>query len=262
MPACRTVAVRRSRGRSGNGLVGGVPEVVRPDVAGTGGVEVGDGTVLAAERVVELAEPVSLDDDVRSGVASRGTAVDGVAPAREEVVLDDLVRHRDAGVYRVEVDGVSLRQAVEDRVVLDRQRLRAPADVDDVGVISGDVAGGVNVIALDQAGDYVYGGLEVGDVVVLDYYPRRVAVLIIDSVAGAARSRVQAADRGILDRYARGVRELDVPSRAGHNLVIVERHVVSRDADEVGNVKAAEHCPVHVHDHVGTCGAVVPARSA
>src|SRR5580700_1711307 len=94
-PGLPTVAMPRSRGgRGGDGLPGGVPGVAGPAVSGAGVVEVGDGAELAALGVVELAEPVVLDDDLRGGVgAGAVTAVDGVAAAGQEVVLDGLVRH-------------------------------------------------------------------------------------------------------------------------------------------------------------------------
>src|ERR1700684_3150827 len=163
--------MRRSGG--GDGCPGGVPGVARPDVARRGGVEVGAGTVLAAGLVVELAEPVAPDDDVGGGVAQGVPAVDGVAPAGQEVVLDGLVGYRHAGASGVQVDGVGLPLAVEDRIVLDGQRLGAAVDVEAVGVISGDVAGVVNVISFHQPGRYLDGGLEVKDVVVLDDHPGR-----------------------------------------------------------------------------------------
>src|SRR5580692_8833060 len=130
----------------GDGGAGGVVDVAGPDVAaGAGGGEVGDRAVLAAGGVVELAEPVVLDKDLRDGVAQGVAAVDGVAAAGEEVVLDGLVGDRGAGGGGVEADGVGLVEAVEDGVVLDRHRLGAAVDEEAVGVVAGDVAGVVEV---------------------------------------------------------------------------------------------------------------------
>src|SRR6266567_1696504 len=69
---------------------GAVPEVAAPDVGAAGG-EVGDRPVQAALGEVGLAEAVVPDQHVAGRVAQAVAAVDGIAAAGQQVVLDGLV---------------------------------------------------------------------------------------------------------------------------------------------------------------------------
>src|SRR5580704_11261746 len=261
-PAMAGVVAGLGGGGGGDGLGGGVPDVAGPGAAGPGRVEVGDGAELAALGVVELAEPVAGDDDAGRGVALAVAAVDGVAAAGQEVVLDGLVRHRRAGAGRVQADRVGLPQAVEDRVVFDGHRLGAAGGDDAVGVVAGDVPGAVNVVALDQPGRDLHGGPEQRDVVVLDDHSGRVAVHVVDGGVDAAGGGVGAADDGILDRDALSVGEGDAERAAGRDLDVVDGDVGGVDDQGAGDGQAAEHRPVPGDGHVVVCSAVGPARSA
>src|SRR4029077_3213675 len=131
MPTVRLIAVRYSlwvgwsQARyvaSGAGDRGfrAVPDIAGPDVPAPA-VEVRGRTELPAVGVVLTAEPVADDPDVVALRAARfRAAVDAVATARDQVVLDQLVG-LDAEVLK-QADGVGLVQVHEDGVVPDRGR--------------------------------------------------------------------------------------------------------------------------------------------
>src|ERR1700735_2410617 len=181
----------------GNPAARPVPDVACPDITCRAGTEIGRWAPLAAQTEEPGADPVLRDDNV--GRLSFGPlpAVDGVAPAGEQVVVYGHVSHYSEVLEQA--DGVSLPVGVEDGVVPDHQRSGVPVRGESVDVVGGDHAQMVYVVALDQSLIDLHSRACLQDVVVQDPGPGDVAVDVLDPVHQAARARVDALDGRILD---------------------------------------------------------------
>src|SRR5262249_16605376 len=124
------------------------------------------------------AEPVADDPDVVAlRAAGFRAAVDAVAAACDQVVLDQLVR-LDAEVLE-QADRVGLVEVHEDGVVLDRERSGAAVDRDAVDVVAGLEADAVDVVVRDEPGTDLDAGRGMPDVVADDLDAGSVAVDVL-----------------------------------------------------------------------------------
>src|SRR5713101_3337759 len=161
---------RQGAGNRNGCFIAGVtgPSVPVPDIAAPPGVEAHDMPVIAAMRIVDSDEPVADYHYVVGRRAARVlAAVDGIAAARQQVVLDNPVG-LNAEILE-QPDRVGLAAVDEDGIVPHRQECRFPAvGGDPIDMVTLAEARVMDVAVLDEPRLHLYARGGMPDVVAQD----------------------------------------------------------------------------------------------